>query len=368
MAIKNAVLMKKIGNTVYDLYVRTQSSQVVHGANGETTVEDALDLLNGNASTSGSVAYSIAQKLGTMTVGSDTYTTVADYGAAILSAAEDDADDKIGSLTYTPAGGSSTDYSTFRAVANAIFADIQGDLTKAFIFKGSVNYVDLLPTAAASNNGNVYVVRYRGTSTEAGTDVLNAEYASNGTTWVELGTDLDLSDYTATADMNDAIDQAIADAMGIVGTSRGTKTTLTQIATALGFDQTQYATVVAYVQAVKAVALGTMQVGSTTYDNVGAYVNAALGNMTVGITSANNVGTYMQNVLTAAETYADDNIGSLTYTPTGGSSTTYNDMRSVLNAMFADANSALGVFIAGTGDPTAANLTENDLYIKYSAS
>ena len=363
MAIKNAVLMKKIGNTVYDLYVRTQSSQVVHGANGETTVEDALDLLNGDASTSGSVANSIAQKLGTMTVGSDTYTTVAAYGAAILAAAEDDADDKIGSLEYD-----SQSYSTFRAVADAIFADIQGDLTKAFIFKGSVDYVDLLPAAATSNNGNVYVVRYRGTSTEAGSEVLNAEYASNGSEWVELGTDLDMSDYSTTTQMNAAIDQAIADAMGITGTSRGSATTLTQIAAALNFDQTQYATVVAYVQAVKNAALGTMQVGSTTYDNVGAYVNAALGSMTVAGTSANNVGTYMQNVLTAADTYADDEIGSLTYTPAGGSSTTYNDMRSVLNAMFADANSSLGVFIAGTGDPTAANLTENDLYIKYSAS
>jgi hypothetical protein len=192
--------------------------------------------------------------------------------------------------------------------------------------------------------------------------------------------------------MNAAIDLKIAQAMGISGTDRGSETTLSQIATALGtltVGATTYSDVATYVQAVKTAALGTMTVGSqtysnvgdfvtaalgtmtvgsTTYDNVGAYVNAALGSLTVGGVSANNVGTYMENVLDAAEDYADTNIGSLTYTPVGGSSTDYSDMRSVLNAMFADASAGLGVFIAGTGDPTAANLTENDLYIKYSAS
>ena len=357
MAIKTAVLMKKISGTVYDLYVKTSSAMVVHG-NG-STVNAALNTLNGDASTAGSVANSIATALGTMTVASTTYNTVADYGAAVLAAAEGYTDTKIGSLTYD-----TTTYNDARSMLNQMVSDIEATFAAAFVFKGIVDYVSELPTAdPAPAEGWVYQVRYRGTS---GTDPLNAEYVFDGTSWVELGSIIDLSAYSTTAQMNAAIDLKIAQAMGLAGTDRGTTTTLSQISDALGtmvVGGTTYTDVASYVQAVKTAALGTMSVGATTYDNVGDYVTAALGTMTVGQTTYDTVAAYGAAILTAAEGYTDTKVGSLSYTPAGGSQAqTYASLRALADQMVTDTMGARGKMISGASAPVATDLTENDLF------
>ena len=354
MAIKNAILIKKIGSTVYDLYVKTSAAQVVFG---NSTVDAALTTLNGDATTAGSVAKSIADALGTMTVASTTYNTVAAYGAAILTAAEGYADTKIGSLVYEE-----TTYGNLRAAVDAMIADVEATFSAAFIFKGVVDYVSDLPAAASAEAGWVYQVRYRGSS---GTDPLNAEYAFDGTNWVELGSIVDLSAYSTTTQMNAAIDLAIAQAMGLAGQDRGTTTTLSQIADFAGtmvVGATTYTTVSSYVEAVKTAALGTMQVGSTSYTDVGSFVNAALGTMEVGSTSYNTVASYGAAILSTAEGYTDTKIGSLNYTPAGGSATDYPSMRALVNAMINDVTTSTGKFISGTTAPSPSDLTENDLF------
>ena len=357
MAIKTAVLMKKISGTVYDLYVKTSSAMVVHGSG--STVNAALNTLNGDATTAGSVAKSIADALGTMTVGSDTYNTVAAYGAAVLAAAESYTSTQIGSLTY-----STTTYNDARSMLNAMAADISATFAAAFVFKGIVDYVSDLPTSSPTpDEGWVYQVRYRGSS---GTDPLNAEYVFDGTSWVELGSVIDLSAYSTTTQMNAAIDLKIAQAMGISGSDRGSETTLSQIATALGtmtVGSTTYTDVASYVQAVKTAALGTMQVGSTSYTNVGDFVTAALGTMQIGQTTYDTVAAYGAAILSAAQGYTDTKVGSLSYTPAGGSQAqTYASLRALADQMVSDTLAGRGKMISGASTPTASDLTENDLF------
>ena len=60
------------------------------------------------------------------------------------------------------------------------------DITAVLQFQGVVDYEDKLPAATETSTpriGDVYLVKYRGTSSEAGTTALNAEYV-----WVSLPT------------------------------------------------------------------------------------------------------------------------------------------------------------------------------------
>ena len=90
------------------------------------------------------------------------------------------------------AGTNTTQIATTAFVKNACDA-VSQSLAAAFKFKGVV--ADLTELEAIQNpaNGDVYQV------TNPGTGKTNAEYAYNGTAWVELGTEIDLSGYAPLA-------------------------------------------------------------------------------------------------------------------------------------------------------------------------
>lgn len=152
--IKNVILQKKIGNTVYEVHPKTDTTMVQ--VDTTTTLDTKLTSLDGSIS------------------------AINDPSTGIL------------------------------AQANAYTDTQMATIASAFQFKGKVNYVDLLP---ASNNrdGDVYQVAYRGSSTDAGTDPLNAEYAWSSTdnAWIELGSIIDLSSYYTAAQVDSAISTAI---------------------------------------------------------------------------------------------------------------------------------------------------------------
>ena len=100
--------------------------------------------------------------------------------------------------------------------------EVDGKVSGAFHFKGSVDYQDLLPTNASE--GDVYVVKYMGSSTNAGTNSYNAEFAWNGTNWVEFGSVMDMSGYATKSelkDVSDAIDAINDETDGILATAKG---------------------------------------------------------------------------------------------------------------------------------------------------
>lgn len=72
-------------------------------------------------------------------------------------------------------------------------------LTSALVWKGSVANVEALPTAD-NKVGDVYHVEAK-----------SAEYAWDGTAWVELGSIVDLSAYSTTEQVNGLISAAVAD-------------------------------------------------------------------------------------------------------------------------------------------------------------
>ena len=99
--------------------------------------------------------------------------------------------------------------------------EVDGKVSGAFHFKGSVDYQDLLPTNASE--GDVYVVKYMGSSTNAGTNSYNAEFAWNGTNWVEFGSVMDMSGYATKSelkDVSDAIDAINDETDGILATAK----------------------------------------------------------------------------------------------------------------------------------------------------
>ena len=70
--------------------------------------------------------------------------------------------------------------------------EIDGKLSGAFHYKGMVDYFTELTAKTDAQQGDVYIVRYTGTS---GTTPLNAEYAWTGEAWEEFGGIIDLSGY-----------------------------------------------------------------------------------------------------------------------------------------------------------------------------
>lgn len=100
------------------------------------------------------------------------------------------------------AGTDSTQIAT-TAFVKAACDDIQAALAGAFHFKGVVATVSDLPSTAVE--GDVYQV----TTTPSGS---NAEYAFDGTNWVELGTVIDLSSYATQTFAQNAANTAEANA------------------------------------------------------------------------------------------------------------------------------------------------------------
>ena len=169
------------------------------------------------------LASALATKINGKADASDTYTKTDVDGLL-----DDKADLASPALTGTPtaptatAGTNTTQIATTAFVKTACDA-ISASLAAALKFKGIVANLTELEAIVDPANGDVYQV------TNPGTGKTNAEYAYNGTAWVELGTEVDLSGYAPIA------------SPGFTGTP--TAPTATK-----GTDSTQLATT-AYVQA-----------------------------------------------------------------------------------------------------------------------
>lgn len=101
-------------------------------------------------------------------------------------------------LTGTPTAPTATQGDNSTAIATTAFVKaacdaISQELSAAFKFKGVVANLTELEAIVDPANGDVYQV------TNPGTGKSNAEYAYNGTSWVELGTEVDLSGYAPLA-------------------------------------------------------------------------------------------------------------------------------------------------------------------------
>ena len=135
----------------------------------------------------------------------DSATTIAGYGITdaytkteVDGLLDDKADLASPTFTGTPsaptatAGTNTTQIATTAFVKTACDA-ISASFASAFKFKGVVANLTELEAIVDPKNGDVYQV------TNPGTGKTNAEYAYNGTVWVELGTEVDLSGYAPLA-------------------------------------------------------------------------------------------------------------------------------------------------------------------------
>lgn len=246
--VKNTILKKKIGNTVYDLMVKTITSMVYDG-NG-ATLDSLLQTITGDVS-------DIQTALGTMLNNGEAF-DIAQAIANGVSDAEGYADDLVDKTAMTTAG-----YQNVSAYIEGVKTELSGLISGAFHFKGTVNFEAGLPNpsdptpanrpaegdvyqikyrtnpaivafkgsvdyvadlpASEQTAGDTYIVKYEGStgSTELNhafvwnatgakwDDIGNidwgAEFAFNGTAWVELGSIVDLSNYFTKSEVTSAI-------------------------------------------------------------------------------------------------------------------------------------------------------------------
>jgi len=339
-SIKNAILKKKIGNTVYDLMIKTTWAMVFADSDS-TSLKSYLETLNGSASTAGSYKKYIADevldetassgKLGERVKNAETALalinnadpTVAGSMAKLLADAQSYANNKIGDLTTLDAT-----YTTVLAAISGVKTELEGKIAGGFHFKGTKDYTSELPSSG-NHEGDVWQVLYKGTS---GTATLNAEYAWNGTDWIELGSFVDLSPYALSADVATAITTAKETVLGL---SAGTTITSSnnvpgQIAAAISNERndTVSGTLASRVKSTET-AINTLNANDSTAGSVAKSIKDVVGTIpsTVGTTNVANVKEYVDAKSAAAE---------------------------------AAAIAASGVFYASTTQP--ANLTENDLW------
>ena len=90
--------------------------------------------------------------------------------------------------------------------------EIDGKLSGAFHYKGTVDYYTELTAISDPQEGDVYIVKYSGTS---GTTALNAEYAWTGTAWEEFGAVIDLSGYATKSEVKAVDDKVTANTNAI---------------------------------------------------------------------------------------------------------------------------------------------------------
>lgn len=229
--VKNAILRKKINDVLTDLMVKTTAS-MVYVSDTETlaasltslkaSIQDHTEkltaLLGSDAASSitGKINSAIESALEDL----QDETTEGTVGArikALETAVAEITNETTGVLATAKAytdeklGLSGTKFTTVKAYVDNVKNTLNASIAGAFHFKGSVNYVDLLPTADMAN-GDVYQVKYAGSSTDAGTKALNAEYVYNGTEWEELGSVIDLSAYATTDAVTTAINTAKTEA------------------------------------------------------------------------------------------------------------------------------------------------------------
>ena len=339
-SIKNAILKKKIGNTVYDLMIKTTWAMVFAGSD-DTSLQSYLQTLNGDANTAGSYKKYIADmvldetassgKLGERVKNAETALalinnadpTVSGSMAKLLADAQAYANGKIGDLTTLDAG-----YTTVLAAITGVKTELEGKIAGGFHFKGTKDYVSELPTTGQAS-GDVWQVLYTGSS---GTAPLNAEYAWNGTAWVELGSFIDLSPYALSTTVASSITAAKEEVLGL---SSGTTITSAnnvpgQIAAAISNDRDDSVsgTLAARVKSTEQ-SITTLNGNSSTAGSVAKAILDATGSIpgSVGSVTTGNVKEYVDAKADAAE---------------------------------AAAIAASGVFYASTTQP--ANLTENDLW------
>lgn len=70
-------------------------------------------------------------------------------------------------------------------------AEAIGDFDNGLTLKGSVGYADQLPSSG-NTLGDEYIVKYRGLSSDAGTEQSGEKYAWDGTDWICVGPNLRL--------------------------------------------------------------------------------------------------------------------------------------------------------------------------------
>jgi hypothetical protein len=243
---KNVILKKKIDNVVYDLLVKTSVSQVAFddtttlsakmttmlsditdskaklttllGADEATSItgqiETAVNALR-DALTDEADASSLSGKIKAL---QEAIAAINDPTDGILVTAKTYTDDKIGL--------SGTAYTNVKDYVDAAKAEINASIAGAFYFKGSVDYASELPDVDMSA-GDVYQVKYAGTS---GTVELSSEFAYDGTTWVELGSIVDLSAYYTSAQVTTAINAAKTEAIQTAAADATTKANAAQAA------------------------------------------------------------------------------------------------------------------------------------------
>ena len=240
--IKQTILKKKIGEVIYDLMVKTTSTMVY--VDDTTTLETKLTSMIAdindsksklatligvdevkaitaqideavqaakNAMENESDPNSLAGKIKAIT---EAVAAINDESTGILAKAKSYTDEKIGL--------SGTSFSTAKEYVDDKVATITATIAGAFHFKGSVNYFDQLPTEGMVE-GDVYQVKYQGTSEAAETKELNAEFAYNGTEFVELGSIVDLSAYSTTDQVTSAINTAKTEAIEAAAADATTK-------------------------------------------------------------------------------------------------------------------------------------------------
>ena len=197
--IKNLVLKKKIEGIIYDLYVKTSIEQVDYddattlAAKLQTMLTDIADSKEKLAALLGEgSATSITEQINTAV-------------QAAVDAINNDSDP-------TSVAGK---IKAVQAAVDAINNETTGILATAKAYTDAQIGFSGDETLAGKT-----VKQYVG---EEGTKELNAEYAYNGTTFVELGSILDLSAYSTTAQVESLISTAKSEAIEAAATDATTK-------------------------------------------------------------------------------------------------------------------------------------------------
>lgn len=377
MAVKNAIFKKKIENTIYELMFKTTVQMVQYSS--ELTLNDKLDLMLADISSAsntlstllgGDTASKISTQISTAITNLKTemedttdstslgykvqqnveaIEAINNVTTGILAQANSYTDGKIG-LNYQA-------YATVKAYVDAVKAEISAATAGAFHFKGTVDYVSSLDSVVDPEEGDTYQVRYRGTS---GTTALNAEYAYDGSNWVELGSIVDLSAYWTSTEVQSAITNARVSILGVEASD--TTSTATSIAQALvdeltdTTDNTSLASRIgANEQAIAAINNATTGILAQAKDYTDGQIGIDIGD---GANQYDDVKDYVDQTtaaaITTAEGYTDNQIGI----NIGSGQGQYADAKAYIDEKVG----GTAHIYASTTEP--ANLTTDDLWIQ----
>lgn len=211
--IKQTILRKKVGDIVYELYVKTGANMVY--LDDTTTLDTKLDTMLTDISKA-------KDQLATL-IGDGEAGSITSKIEAAVNALKDESNpeslggkikalkEAVDAINNEATGILAQSKSYTDTEIGKAKEELKGLISGAWHFKGVVDYVEDLPTEDVGE-GDVYQVKYRGTKEAGGTDPLNAEYGYNGTEFVELGSTVDLSSYSTTEQMNSAINTAASNA------------------------------------------------------------------------------------------------------------------------------------------------------------